>query len=114
MKMGGLPIQSVNYRTSGLSLTVKPIVLDSVVHAQVHQTVSSFATTTTSTINSPTLLKRDLSTSLVAGFGEVVLLGGLDESKDSKAASGLFGLNFSKTKAKSRSTVFVVLEFTKV
>lgn len=110
----GRQIQSVNYRTSGLSLTVKPIVLDSVVHAQVHQTVSSFATTTTSTINSPTLLKRDLSTSLVAGFGEVVLLGGLDESKDSKAASGLFGLNFSKTKAKSRSTVFVVLEFTKV
>lgn len=110
----GRQVQSVNYRTSGLSLSVKPVVLGEVVHAEVHQTVSSFAVTTTSTINSPTLLKRDLATSLVSGFGEVILLGGLDESKDSAAASGLFGLNFSKSKAKSRSTVFVVLEFTKV
>lgn len=110
----GRQVQSVNYRQSGLSLSVKPVVLGEVVHAEVHQTVSSFAVTTTSTINSPTLLKRDLATSLVSGFGEVILLGGLDESKDSAAASGLFGLNFSKSKAKSRSTVFVVLEFTKV
>lgn len=110
----GRQVQSVNYRTSGLSLTVKPVVLGSLVEAEVHQTVSSFAVTTTSSINSPTLLKRDLSTSLSAGFGEVIVLGGLDEAKDSKADSGLFGLNFSRAKSSSRSTVFVVLEFTKV
>lgn len=110
----GRQVQSVNYRTSGLSLTVKPVVLGSLVEAEVHQTVSSFAVTTTSSINSPTLLKRDLSTSLSAGYGEVIVLGGLDESKDSKADSGLFGLNFSRAKSSSRSTVFVVLEFTKV
>lgn len=109
----GNPVQAVQYRTSGLVLDVKPNVQGERIAADVTQTVSSFAITKTSNIDSPTLLKREFTTSLSADWGEIVFLGGLDERKDSDARSGIFGARFSRSSARSATTLFLILQFQK-
>jgi type II secretory pathway component GspD/PulD (secretin) len=109
----GNPVQSVQYRSSGVILDVKPLVVSDKVHAELLQEVSSFAVTRTSNIDSPTLLKRQFSTNLTADFGEVVFLGGLDEDRNTEAQSGLFGWRLSRNESKSKTTLFLVLQFAK-
>ncbi|KWW38200.1 Type II secretion system protein D [Cupriavidus metallidurans] len=109
----GNAVQSVSYRSSGLLVQVKPVVLQDKVFTDLKQEVSSFAVTKTSNIDSPTLNKRQFNTTFSAQFGEVVLLGGLDESKASDANSGLFGFRLSKTMSRSKTTLFLVLQFNK-
>lgn len=109
----GNPISSVSYRSSGLLVEVKPQVVGDKVFADLRQEVSSFAVTKTSNIDSPTLNKRQFSTSFSSGFGDVVVLGGLDESKQSEANSGVFGFKLSKQQTRSKTTLFLVLQFTK-
>lgn len=110
----GNPISSVSYRSSGLLVEVKPQIVGDKVFADLRQEVSSFAVTKTSNIDSPTLNKRQFATSFSSGFGDVVVLGGLDESKHSEANSGVFGVKLSKQQAKSRVTLFLVLQFVKI
>lgn len=107
----GRPIQSVSYRASGLLVDIKPVVVGDLVHADIDQQLSSFALTNTSTIDSPTLLKRQLSTSLSAPFNEVILIGGLDEQKDTKAVATLFGLPIGKNDTLTKTSLFLILEF---
>lgn len=109
----GNPISSVSYRSSGLLVEVKPQVVGDKVFADLRQEVSSFAVTKTSNIDSPSLNKRQFSTSFSSSFGDVVVLGGLDESKQSEANSGIFGLKLSKQQTRSKTTLFLVLQFTK-
>lgn len=109
----GNAVQAVQYRTSGLVLEVKPLTLGERVTAEVNQTVSSFAITRTSNIDSPTLLKREFGTTLSADFGELVFLGGLDERKSTDAQSGLMGLKLSRSASKTSTTLFLVLQFSK-
>jgi hypothetical protein len=52
--------------------------------------LSSFTQTSTGVNGSPTLLKRELSTSVSVGDDEIVFLGGLDETSDSDSREGLF------------------------
>lgn len=109
----GTPIQSIEYRSSGLVLTVQPRALDGRFTASVVQEVSSFASTSTSNIDSPTLNKRQIEATVDAEDGEVVVLAGLDEENVSEGHSGLSWLPFSISKtASSRNTqLFVLLEF---
>jgi len=52
--------------------------------------VSSFAVTDTGVNQSPTLSKRELSTTVaVVQSGELIVLGGLDETRGTGANSGL-------------------------
>lgn len=109
----GRPIQSVSYRPSGLLVDIKPFVVGENVHAEINQQLSSFAQTQTSNIDSPTLLNRQLSTSLTAPFNQVVLIGGLDEQKDTLAAAKLFGLTIGKNDVKTKTSLFLILEFSR-
>lgn len=110
----GNPISSVSYRSSGLLVEVKPQIIGDKVFADLRQEVSSFAITKTSNIDSPTLNKRQFSTSFSSFFGDVVVLGGLDEYKQSEANGGVLGLKLSRQQTRSRTTLFLVLQFVKV
>lgn len=109
----GVPIQSIEYRSSGLVLTVQPRALDGRFVANVVQEVSSFANTSTSNIDSPTLNKRQIEATVDAEDGEVVVLAGLDEENVSEGASGLSWLPFktSRTSSSRNTQLFVLLEF---
>jgi type II secretory pathway component GspD/PulD (secretin) len=114
---GGAPVQSVDYRSSGVLFNISPVVRDASITVQVDQQVSSFINTTTGVNNSPTLTKRQLSTNVSLADGDVVVIGGLREDKSSAAASrapffpSLFG---SKTVDKSQSEILLFLQLKKI
>lgn len=95
------PVQSVEYRSSGVLFSISPEIRDAAISVKVDQQVSNFVATTTGVNNSPTLTKRQLSTSVNMLDGEVVIIGGLREDKDSGANSGF---NFLPTFFKSKSS----------
>ena len=109
----GTPIQSVEYRSSGLVLTVQPRALDGRFTANVVQEVSSFAATSTSNIDSPTLNKRQIEATVDAEDGEVVILAGLSEESISEGTSGFTWLPFktSRTSSSRNTQLLVLLEF---
>lgn len=108
----GTPVQSVNYQPSGVILDLQPVALAGSVLLRLSQQLSSFAQTTTGVNASPTLLKRELKSMVSMRSGELVLLGGLDETSDTDAWSGLrwlprlFG---STTAAKSRTELLMLV-----
>ncbi|EGR9213311.1 type II and III secretion system, partial [Escherichia coli] len=79
----GTPVQSVTYRDSGVIFRLTPVVTGNRIHITVHQELSSFVKTDTGISDSPTLLKREIDSSLVLNDGDVVVLGGLADSNDS-------------------------------
>lgn len=111
--VGSAPVQSVDYRSSGVLFSISPIVRDSSITVQVDQQVSSFVNTTTGVNNSPTLTKRQLSTNVSLQDGDVVVIGGLREQKSSRAASrapilaSIFG---SKSADNSYSEILLFLQ----
>lgn len=110
----GNPVQSIQYRPTGLIVDLKPVVLGGIVETDLTQSVSSVAVTNSSRIDSPTMLKREFSTSFSAEFNDVVFIGGLDEIKDTETRGGVFGWRLSDLKTKIKTTIFLVLEFTRV
>lgn len=84
----GVASQSVDYRSSGVILTVTPHVHSQVVELDLDQQLSSFAETTTGVNTSPTLTKRELMTSLSLSDGEVAVMGGLSSKRESVGHSG--------------------------
>lgn len=85
----GNPVQSVEYKPSGVILDIKPRIMDDEIELTINQQLSSFIPTTTGVNNSPTLTKREINTTIGATDGDVIVLGGLDESKSSNDSSGL-------------------------
>lgn len=110
---GGSTQQSFERVESGTILEVSPLVRGDVVDVDLFQQVSSFVTTPGSTAGQPpTLNKRELRTSLSMQDGEVVVLAGLNDSKEDGTSSGLRFLPFplSKSQANSSSELVLVLE----
>jgi len=108
----GQSVQSVEYKTSGVILDLRPEIRGKLAELKVFQQLSSFAKTETGVNNSPTLLKRELSTSVVVGQNDVVLLGGLDEEKSLETDSGFFFMPSwlrSKGSDKTRSEIVLML-----
>ena len=70
-------------------LALAPTVRESYVEVRVDQQISDFARTETGVNNSPTLTKRSLTTALTVKDGELIVLGGLTQSKISDTRSGL-------------------------
>ena len=106
----GQPVQSVEYRSSGVILDLRVEALQDVVAMVLQQQVSTFVATTTGVNASPTLLKRELSTSLSLRNGEVVVLGGLEEERSSDTRSGAPGiLSFLSSRGNDRASSKLVL-----
>lgn len=109
----GQLVQSVQYRSSGAILQVRPVVRDSkVIELTVEQQLSSFVTTTTGVNNSPTLLTREVSSRMAAKPGEVVLFAGLKDSKTTDERNGFRLLPFSlgKSTEDSESELLLMIE----
>ncbi|TWC72008.1 type II secretion system protein GspD [Herbaspirillum sp. SJZ099] len=114
---GNAPVQSVEYRSSGVIFDLAPVVRDSVVDLTVGQQLSNFVTTQTGVNNSPTLTKREVRTSLSVADGDIVIIGGLAENRES---SGRVGFSFlpdwmrSDTGQTSKSEILLVLQVTRL
>ncbi|MDC7712197.1 type II secretion system protein GspD [Vogesella indigofera] len=106
----GNPIQSVTYRQSGVIFSLKPTIMRDRIEVEVMQQLSNFQKTQTSNIDSPTLLKRELSTSVGVESGDIVVLAGLEESKDSNSSTGFSFLpDFMRTTKASNAKTQLLL-----
>lgn len=113
----GQPIQSITYRNSGVMLKVTPLVIGDAVQLTVEQENSTFQPTTSSNINSPTLSKRSIKTTLLSHVGESVLMAGLTETRDNDARAGLSFLPAflqSKSAQKVKTQILLNIEISAV
>ena len=113
----GQPVQSVEYRSSGVIFDLSPDVRGSVIDLRVGQQISNFVKTESGVNSSPTLIKRDLTTSISMSDGELIVLGGLTENKDSDSRTGLSFLpKFLQSEVgdTSNSEILLLLQVTKI
>ncbi|AID26963.1 secretin [Salmonella bongori] len=80
--------QSVEYRSSGVILDVQPEVHGDVTDVKIKQQLSNFVQTETGVNNSPTLIKREVETFVSVKSEDIILLGGLAETKNSDSKTG--------------------------
>lgn len=115
---GGVqPVQSVEYRSSGVILSLSPVVRESGIDLTVDQQISDFVKTETGVNNSPTLTKRALSTVVTVLDGELIVLGGLTQDKNGENESGLAFLPRalrSVSRTDNRTEVLVLLQVSRV
>lgn len=109
----GQAVQSVEYRSSGVIFDIRPTVRDAVIDLAISQQLSDFVKTTTGVNNSPTLTKRELKTTVGLQDGDVIVLGGLADNKDTQTRDGpSFLPSFLHTSGKevSSSEILLVLQ----
>lgn len=83
-------VNSIEYRDTGVILKVTPRVnAGGLVLLDIAQEVSDVAQTDSSSINSPTISTRRISTSIAVQDGQVIALGGLIRDTRSRGKSGL-------------------------
>ena len=111
-------VNSVQLRDTGVILRITPRVNKSgLVLLDVAQEVSDVVPTTTSTIDSPTIQQRRISSTIAVRDGETVALGGLIRDSNSRTRSGipylrkipLLGDLFGSTSKNNRRTELIVL-----
>jgi type II secretory pathway component GspD/PulD (secretin) len=113
----GQAVQSVEYRSSGVLFDINPTVRDAIIDLTINQQLSNFVTTTTGVNGSPTLTKRSLKTSVSMQDGDLIVLGGLTENKESASRDGLSLLPkflHSKGAENSRSEILLVLQVQRI
>ncbi|WP_167740470.1 type II secretion system secretin GspD [Parasedimentitalea huanghaiensis] len=111
-------ITTIEYRDTGVILTVKPsinrngrVVLD------ISQEISTVSETVTSGIDSPTIRQRKIATNVLLNDGTTLALGGLVQESDSTTVSKIPGLGdipvagslFRNTNSKKRRTELLIL-----
>jgi general secretion pathway protein D len=83
-------INSVDYRDTGVLLEVTPRVNPGgLVTLEITQEVSDATSTTSSSVNSPTISTRKIESTVAVQNGEAVILGGLIRDQGSSGSSGL-------------------------
>lgn len=85
----GNPIQSIEYKESGVILDVKPTIRDDEIDLAIKQQLSNFIPTTTGVNNSPTLIKREIQTAVSIKPDELIMLGGMNQTKQTGSRRGL-------------------------
>jgi len=112
------PVQSIEYRSSGVILNVKPHIRMDNIDLTIEQQLSNFAKTDTGVNNSPTLIKREVKTEVSVADGDIILLGGLAESKVTNADTGFSflpkGWLTGSSDEKNKTDILVVLQAKKV
>jgi len=108
---------SVQYRSSGVIFEIKPSILKSRIELEMRQEISDFVQTKSSGIDSPTLTKRQISTTVAAQPGELIVLGGLDQNRDDRANRGFSFLpRFARSSSseKTSTQVLIILQVQRV
>jgi general secretion pathway protein D len=94
IQANSLVVNSVEYRDTGVVLTVTPRVgAGGEIYIDVQQEVSDVAATTSSTIDSPTIDQRKFHTQIAVESGQVIAIGGLIQTNRTKTQSGVPGLS---------------------
>lgn len=110
-------VSSIQYRQTGVILEVTPRVNKSgLVTLDVSQEVSDVSTTTSSTLNSPTIQQRKFSSTVAVETGSTVALGGLIRDNVSRGKDGVpllkdipvLGAAFRSTNNNERRTELLV------
>jgi general secretion pathway protein D len=118
--IGGNPsiIQSIQYRSTGVLLTVRPVIHSGDrIDLEVSQEVSEATANSTSQISSPIISNRKISTNLTLKDGSTVMLGGLISENRDLTQSGIpllrdlpgIGQLFRVDSAGNRKTELIVL-----
>jgi general secretion pathway protein D len=111
-------VNQIQYRKTGVTLTVTPRVNDSgLVTMEISQEVSDAVVTTTSTLDSPTIQTREIESVVAINSGETIVLGGLIRDSQTTAESGIpilhnlpiIGSLFGITSDDKRRTELLVL-----
>lgn len=111
-------IQNIQYRSTGVLLSVTPVIHSgNLVDIDLEQVVSEAQTNTTSEVSSPVILNRSLSTSLTLADSTTVMLGGMIRKDSNIGESGvpylkdipIFGRLFKTEKEEGGRTELVVL-----
>jgi general secretion pathway protein D len=83
-------LQSIQYRTTGVILNVKPTIhAGNRIDLDIAQEVSEAQANTTSSVSSPLILNRRVSTQLSLADGATVMLGGLISENNSRTNTGV-------------------------
>lgn len=83
-------VNSVQYLSTGVILQVTPRVnKGGMVMMDIDQQVAEPTTTTTSSINSPTIQQREITSSVAVADGETIALGGLFSNQVTRSKSGI-------------------------
>ncbi|HEX3918871.1 MAG TPA: type II secretion system secretin GspD [Caulobacteraceae bacterium] len=89
-----LVVNSVEYRDTGVVLTVTPRVgAGGEIYIDVQQEVSDVSSTTSSDIDSPTIDQRKFHTQIAVQNGQVIAIGGLIQTNRTKSQSGVPGIS---------------------
>ncbi|EIY0670787.1 type II secretion system protein GspD [Salmonella enterica] len=113
----GTPVQSVTYRNTGVTFQVKPVITQNLISMTINQQMSDYAETTTGVNNSPTFTNRQIITNVNMKDGDIIVLSGLAENKDSTQHTGLSFLPkawTTKSNQKSNTDLLIVLQAKKV
>lgn len=111
----GDPIQSVEYRSSGVIFQITPTIFDDTISINLEQELSSFRSTQTGVNASPTLSKRSLKSTVTLRQDEVVVVGGLTDSQlNSSEGRSFFSFLTSSDKSKKSSELVLVLSARKI
>lgn len=111
-------LQTIQYRSTGVILRVKPTILaGGRIDLEVTQEVSNAAETTTGVVTSPTISTRKVETKLALRDGGTVMLAGLISSDSSDGNSGVPGLKdvpglgalFKNSKLSNNKTELVIM-----
>ena len=87
-------LNSISYKDTGVMLDVKPRVTPGgMVQMDVDQQVSTNTKTSSSDINSPTFIVRQITSNVAVRSGQAVVLGGLIENTDTDTKGGVPGLS---------------------
>jgi general secretion pathway protein D len=108
----GTPVQSVEYKDTGLTFKITPTIKKDSIDIDLTQEISDVQITTTGVNNSPTLIKRNLKTIFGTKKNEIVMLAGLTQNKESDNNSRPFILPFfnSKNNRIEKSDIVIFLE----
>lgn len=113
----GISTQSVEYKPSGVIFSISPDIHQDQIDLNVTQQISSFSITTTGVNGSPTLSKREITSSISAGNDDVIVLGGLSEEKSSDDRNGLSFLPswlHSSGRQSTKTEVLLILQVSKI
>ncbi|WP_372501206.1 type II secretion system secretin GspD (plasmid) [Tistrella mobilis] len=111
-------VNDIELKDTGIILNVKPrINANGVVTLDIEQEISDVVTTTTSSIDSPTIRQRSISSSVVMQSGSELVLGGLISTRRERGRSGvpllkdlpLLGNAFSSTRREGERTELLVI-----
>jgi type II secretory pathway component GspD/PulD (secretin) len=110
----GSVTNQIEYRKTGILLSVRPVISGGSVHLQTSIEMSEGQKNASSTIESPTILSRKIKSDVLLNSGDSLIVGGLISEKQNKTTSFLpigwgKALNLSRADSQTRTEIVVLL-----